>query len=122
MSWAELGENPIVLECAGPQGPWRGGRNRPNLWILWRYDRPAGRWQEIARALSTNWDWALVLREPAIRALRPVPDIADFSARGREVTEELLRAIDAMLVPELPAVRALVLTSIYDRMAGKIVA
>jgi hypothetical protein len=89
---------------------------------LWRYDREEKRWHEIARAHSLNWDWAITLRDPAIRALQQRRDSGvDLAERGREVTEELLRAIDTALLPEPPEVRTLVLTTIYDQMAGRIV-
>lgn len=87
-------------------------------------DREEERWREIARALSENWAWAAVLRGPAILALRRPsadPTMADPSKRGREVADELLRGIDSALLLELPEVRTLVLTSIYDQMAGRIV-
>jgi hypothetical protein len=119
----DLGENPVAIECAGPQGTWKRGKHRETLWILWRYDWEEKRWREIARAQSTNWAWAIILREPAIRAMQ-VSDKSgqlNLAERGREVTEELLRAIDTALVSELPEVRTLVLTTIYDQMAGRIV-
>ena len=124
---AALGARPILLEFAGPQGKWRPGRQRDSLWLLWRYDGQLQVWVEIARALSRDWSWALVLRGPAIAALRPdhladAGNMVDEGARGREVTEELLRAIDTALAVERPAVRALVLTSIYDLVAGRLVA
>jgi hypothetical protein len=120
----ELGVNPVLVECAGPQGRWRNGnRHREVLWILWRYDWVAKEWREIARALAFDWTWALILREPAIRALQPaVPTLVDPVARGREVTDDLLQRIDATLLCEEPAVRAVVLTALYDRVAGRIVA
>ena len=122
---ADLGENPILLEHAGPQGLFKRGNafQRENLYILWRYDWAAKDWREIARALSLDWGWALTLREPAIRALHPqARDVVDFAERGREVTAEVLRAIDSALSVELPEVRMAALTSIYDQVAGRIVA
>lgn len=120
----ELGDHPVVLECAGPQGSFKPGRHRQTLWVLWRYDWPEKAWREIARAMSLDWGWAIILREPAIRALQ-VSDksghLPDPVERGREVTEELLQTIDTTLLLEVPEVRTFVLTSIYDRMAGRIV-
>src|ERR1035441_6601687 len=75
----DLGACPVLLEYAGPQGTWRQRRQRENLWILWRYDQDLKEWREIARALSFDWHWALILREPAIRALQ----------RSEEHTSEL---------------------------------
>lgn len=124
LSPEELGERPVVLECAGPQGTFKRGRHRLTLWILWRYDWQEKDWREIARAQSLNWDWAIILRDPAIRALQlseKTGQLPDLAERGREVTEELLRAIDTALLVELPEVRTFVLVSIYDRMAGRIV-
>ncbi len=120
----DIGTHPVLLEFAGPQGTWARKKKRAYLWILWRYDWEIKDWMEVARATAHGWEWALILRGPAIRALAPreATMAPDPSTRGREVTEELLEAIDAALVLELSAVRALVLTSIYDRMAGRIVA
>lgn len=120
-----LGLNPIALEYAGPQGTYKQRREREGLWILWRYDWEAHNWREIVRAVSRDWHWALVLREPAIRALRPLtvetPGV-DAAARGREVADELLVRIDAALSPELPAVRRAVMCAVYDSMAGRLAA
>jgi hypothetical protein len=121
---AELGEAPVALECAGPQGNWHRGKDRRTLWILWRYDRGESSWVEIARALSLSWDWAVILREPAILALSraiSADGVVDLAKRGREVAEELLRAIDSTLLSEPAAVRTMALTSIYDQVAGRIV-
>lgn len=120
-----LGLNPVLLEFAGPQDSWRrrGGQKRQHCWILWRYDQDSRDWLEIARAIAPDWHWALILRDAAIRALAPQnATLPDPCLRGREVTEQLVQRIDAALVTELPAVRALVLTSIYDLVAGRIVA
>jgi hypothetical protein len=118
-----LGDRPVLVECAGPIGTWRNGKPRETLWILWRYDWAANDWREIARAQAFDWSWAIILREPAIRALQPItPALVDPAARGREVTDDLLEHIDKALLSELPAVRSVVLTSIYDRVAGRIVA
>lgn len=107
----------VALEFAGPQGTWKC-RRRENLWILWRYDQPTRSWREIAQALAFGWEWAPVLRGPAIQAMRPRAPEADPRDRGREVSEQVLAAIDSALAPELPAVRKVILCAIYDRMAG----
>jgi hypothetical protein len=83
---AELREHPAALEFAGPQGTWRQrNRERENLWILWRYDRVARDWREIARALAVGSEWALILREPAIRALQPRPGSQRTGPGGHRV-------------------------------------
>jgi hypothetical protein len=119
----KLGPRPVLVECAGPQGEWRrtGQRQREWLWILWRYDWDAREWREVARALAYDWSWALVLRDPAIRELAAETPAVDPVERGGKVTDELWRMIDSALSTEPPSVRDVVFTSIYDRMAGRIV-
>jgi hypothetical protein len=120
---AELPRGAIALEYAGPQGAWKR-HPRENLWILWRFDQEAQDWREIARASAFGWEWALILRQPAIEALRPPAAEAPrgAGARGREVTAELLRTIDSAVSLELPAVRMTVLASVYDSLAGRLAA
>jgi hypothetical protein len=120
---AELREHPVCLEFAGPQGTWRE-RHHENegLWILWRWDWADREWREIARALAVGSEWALILREPAIRALQSPGETADPHNRGREVSEQVLAAIESALAPEPPAVRRAVLCAVYDRMAGRLAA
>jgi hypothetical protein len=126
ISAAELPGGAIALEYAGPQGTWQQrNREREGLWILWRYDLEAQDWREIARAVSRDWHWAVVLRGPAIRALELAaadPIAADPTVRAQDVAYELLVAIDSALSPELPAVRKAVLSAVYDSMAGRLAA
>ena len=78
---------PIVLECAGTQNPRDGvksTRHWPTLYLLWRFDPRSEAYQEIARALSDNWDWAVELRPIAIRLLE--------EAQGRAV--EVYQGLD----------------------------
>ena len=112
----DLGERPVLLEFAGPQGNWKR-RERESLWILWRFDSAARDWREIARASAFGPEWAVILRGPAIKALQPEVQ-PDPTERGREVAAEILQAIDFALSPEVPAVRKAVLCEVYDRMAG----
>jgi hypothetical protein len=120
ISLAEVRQHPILLEFAGPSGAWKCRRNPENLWILWNYDFSRGTWHEIARAAASDWHWAVILREPAIRALRPQNASNDALDRGREVTERILAAMETTLSSELPAVRTAVLCSIYDQIAGRL--
>jgi hypothetical protein len=117
----KLGERGVALEFAGPQGTWKRRREREDLWILWRYDWEARDWREIARAFGAAS--SLVLRPAAIRAMRPAAaETENTVRRGNDVADSLLHEIDDALVLELPAVRAHVLSSIYNGMAGRIVA
>jgi hypothetical protein len=116
-----LREKTVLLEFCGPQGAWKR-RPRENLWILWRYDQASQDWREIARASAFGWEWALILRQPAIEALRPLAAEAPSRDRGRELTAELLRTIDSAVSLERPAVRMTVLASVYDLLAGRLAA
>jgi hypothetical protein len=123
VSAEELGENPVALESAGPQGTHKHGKKRAYLWILWRYDWQEKAWKEIARTCALGPEWVTVLREPAIEALRPEAALqANSIDRGREVSDGLLQTIDDALVMELPAVRAMALASLYDQVAGRLAA
>jgi hypothetical protein len=120
----ELGERPVLIEYAGQQGSFKKGKHREHLWILWRFDHAEMNWKEIARALAYGPEWALILRDPAIQAMRPAVAVEGVNpmVRGREVAEGLLKGIDEAMVMELPAVRVLVLNTIYDGMAGRVAA
>lgn len=117
-----LGEHPVIIECAGPQGEFRRGRRREYLWILWVLDWQTKTWSEAARSLAINFEWVVVLREPAWQALNPRPAVVDIQQRSQELAERLLREIDQVLDAEEKAVRISVLNSVYDRVAGRIVA
>jgi hypothetical protein len=119
---SELIENAIALECAGPQGTFKRGLafRRDWLWILWRYNWQRGEWVEVARALAINWEWALVLRQPAIQLLYPKPEFFDLLQRGKDVASEVMGLIEQHLQGEDLSVRVNALASIYDQVAGRI--
>src|SRR5437660_46024 len=56
----EISPRSVVLEYAGPQGQWKRGKQRPHLYILWRYDPERRDWIEIAQAQAIDWSWAVV--------------------------------------------------------------
>ena len=117
MSAELLGPRPVLLECAGAQGANRKERLEGGiLWVLWRYDYVVGAWREVARAVADDWSWSLILREPARRAL--ALEVVDSRQRGRELSADILKAIEAALSPEPRAVQAVALTSLYDHLAG----
>jgi hypothetical protein len=110
----------VVLECAGPMGEGHGHRRREVLWILWLYDWPEGEWVELARAAAVNWEWTLTLREPAIRALHPRPDLIDVLDRGRAVAGAIMDAINRRVEDEIEPVRANALNAVYDQIASRL--
>ena len=109
--------HPVLLECAGRN---LKDKSKDWLWVLWNWNAEAKQFFEIARALATDWCWATVLRGPAIRALEPRREAVDPRDRAGTALEEILAAMDAALSRELPGVRTLVLTALYDRIAARL--
>jgi hypothetical protein len=101
-------------------GTAQRGKHREVLYILWRFDRTRWEWIEIARAQALDWSWTVVFRDAAFCALHPRPGLVDLIQRSRDVAEELLALMDGRLQLERREVRASVLHSIYERVAGRI--
>ncbi len=118
---SELPPLPVLLECVGAIGTPGRGKKREILWVLWRLDQGMDAWVEIARAQSLNWEWALVLRQPAINAMNP-PKLIDVLQRGRELAEQAIRALDLSLELENADVRVNMLSAVYDQVAGRLAA
>lgn len=116
---SELLTYPVVLECVGYVGSPGRGRKREVLWILRRLDRRMDTWVEIARAQSLNAEWVAVLRQPAINAMRPAM-LVDVLERGRDLAEQTIREMDRTLELETAAVKANMLSSVYDQVAGRL--
>ena len=105
----------LLLECAGNlPGGW--GHNRtPTVYILWRYDRKAGVWRELARAQALETDWTVALGPIAQAALNPPrPILVDTEATAARVMEQLEREIKPLEF----RVRVLVLRAVEDRLAA----
>jgi len=120
VSSGELPDPAVILECAGKAGAWRPGKQRPTTWILWRLDRSTWTWEEIARASSLNWEWAIDLRPVAIRALHPRPLFLDIHRHCASVAEELVTSIDRRLIREPEELKVNVLSELYDLVAGRL--
>ena len=118
----DLGPHPVVLECVGPQGPGRPGRQREMLWILWRYDRVREEWVELARAQAVASEWTLALKGPALRALNPQPPLIDVLGQARHLADEIMERIDETLLPEGEDLQTMALATVYDQLAGRIAA
>jgi hypothetical protein len=121
VDFASLPDPAVAIECAGPVGVWQRGKHREILYILWVWDSRRLEWREIARALALNWAWTSMLREACYQALHPRPELVDVIQRSRDVTEEILQAIERRLDSEMREVRASVLHSVYEQVAGRIV-
>lgn len=90
---------PVILECCllGESG-W-GHKRSLFTYILWKYS--AGKFEEIARTKAQHWEWAIELREAAIRALEvrgkfPVvlPDIEALAGRIQKLLTVELAGLD----------------------------
>ncbi len=113
----------VVIECTGPIGAFvarRSSRYRDYGYILWTFDFQVFEWREIARAQAPDASWTAAIREPAWLALHPRPELVDIVQRSRDVSQELLDAIDKRLRTEMPEVKANALYSIYECVAGRI--
>ena len=112
---AEIQEPGLLLECAGVlPGGW-GHSRAPTLYLLWRWDRPAGRWRELARVASVGRDWTLDLGPIARREFEPPgPLLVDPEAAAGRLMAAFEQEIEAL---EFKA-RVLVLRAVQDRLAA----
>lgn len=125
VDWPEI---PLLLEYAGLDyaaplarlANGYGGKRRPVIHILWRWDIDACQWHEIARSSSVDSDWveqfAAIARVELRRHVRkPAADIAaQASAR---LVEALDRELQRLEGEEL----ALALGLIYEQVAARVV-
>lgn len=117
----EYPANPILLECAGPvSGSGRGHNRAPFLWLLWRYDRQSGEWQELCRATAHDWTWSVDLFPIAERALtqgQAEPAAPDLCA----IAERIAATMDSELKPLDLGDKARVLSAVEHSVAARIV-
>lgn len=111
----QLGERPIALEYAGPDGKQKP---REHLWILWRYDWQTRTWINIARAIAYDGSWAIVLRPLAVRELAPLQPNVIPAVRGGDLAEELLAEADTRLAQEPLEVQQAALNAMHNGVAG----
>lgn len=112
----EIPEPGLLLECAGAEGAGWGHRRRPYVYLLWRLDRQAGQWRELARTATVNRDWTLDLGPIAKRELEPPgPVLIDPEGAASRVMIALDRELEKL---DLQAQR-LVLLALYDRVAAR---
>jgi hypothetical protein len=120
----ELPEPAVLLECAGPVRRQSGHRRQPSLYVLWRYDRGAGQWVDVARTLAEAWEWAQDLRGPALRALGQGKASARPLERGQleRALERLEEALDAELAALPAAARGPFLAAFGERLLARLAA
>ena len=83
---------PLLLEYAGNDRTGRGHRRSHDIYLLWRYDRAYGGWEELVRCASQGADWIQHLKPVALAELNrgveprtppPLCPTAPSSARCR---------------------------------------
>lgn len=116
-----FGRRPLVIECVGPQGDFRRGRPREVLFILWTWNERAAEWKELVRATAANWEWVMVLREPARKALSFGEAEENINLKSFDLADRLVQQIDSAIEWESADVRATVLSVLYTQVAGRLV-
>lgn len=121
VSFDQLQQTGLVLECAGPQGASAGHRRAEHLWILWRLQQ--GEWREIARAESVGSDWIHVLAPVVERELAPNRGaLFEIARRSAALADQSLDEIERKLSSEPEPLRKEVWRNLYDQLPGRIVA
>lgn len=120
---------PLLLEYAGldHDAPLQrlasgyGGKRRPAMHVLWRYERDRRGWRQLARASSVDNDWvphfvAIARLELARdgRRVAPVEIATRVSDRWLEALDRELRALDT-------EERAMVLGFVFEQITARVV-
>lgn len=121
---------PLLLEYAGRDfeapleyGPLGSGHlRRPDVRLLWRYNRRKHTWTELARCSSVSRDGIeylmLIAREELARQPSPVPAV-ELAARA---SSRAIEVLDAELAQLDWQERALAISQIYDQVISRVVA
>jgi len=112
---AELPPAGLLLECADTEPGGRGHHRAAVRYILWRYDREAGEFRELARTSSVGRDWTQDLGPIALAELTPArPFVVDPEAAAGRVVE----ALERELAPLEFRARVLVIRAVEDCLAA----
>ncbi len=120
----EYPPTPVALEyMRGSVHGIPGHRRAESIYILWRYDRDHGSWRELGRAVSFAWEWAVVLRPLAVRAMREargtnveiMPDLPAIAGRIAAVLDRELKSLE-------PPHRHQVLGVLHDQFGARLCA
>jgi hypothetical protein len=125
----EWPRTPLLLEYAGLDhtaplarlSSGFGGKRRPGLHILWRYEREAHEWRELARASSVDNEWvahfAAIARVELERGGRPAAPV-DIAARA---STRWIEALDRELNQLENEERAIALGLVYEQVTARVV-
>jgi hypothetical protein len=113
-----LPEPAVVLECAGTDGAGQGHRRSGVVYVLWRLDRQAGEFRELARVVCENRDWTVDLGPIARRELAPSqPVLVD----PKRVCERICGVLDEEMDRLHRDAQRILLLALYDRLAARVV-
>lgn len=121
---------PLLLEYAGRDfdapleyGPLgTGHRRRPDLRLLWRYNRRKHVWRELARCSSVSRDGIEYLMLIARRELAKQPCPIPALEMATRASSHAIEVLDAELAQLDGQERALAISQIYDYVVSRAVA
>jgi hypothetical protein len=112
---------PLLLEYAGTDRTGSGHRRSNDIYVLWRYDRGRGCWDELIRATSQGMDWIEQLKAVALQELGRT--IAPFDASAAHcVSRRVLGALDHELEMLDADDRLLVMSFVYQEFTSRALA
>lgn len=125
----EYPQTPLLLEYAGLDyeaplerpGSGFGGKRRPLVHLLWRYEKDRREWHELARTSSVDSEWvahfvaiARIEMERGGRRATPIDIAARASWRWMETLDQELRALNA-------EERVIALGMVYEQITARVV-
>jgi hypothetical protein len=125
----EWPSTPLLLEYAGLDyaAPLQrlasgyGGKRRPLVHILWRYERDRREWRELARASSVDNDWVqhfvAIARVEMLRNGRPAAPV-DIAVRA---SVRWIEALDRELSQLENEERVIALGLLYEQITARVV-
>lgn len=121
---AEYPEIPVLLESSiGRAVGEPGHRRRLQLYVLWRWSPADRAWEELGRAQSFSWEWALDLRPLALRALegaRGAPlEVEAEPTHVIEIAAGITKFLDKRLDTLEPPERIKLLGILHDHFAAR---
>lgn len=117
----EYPRTPLLLEYAGNDCSGRGHNRSNDIYILWRYCRAAGKWNEIARCVSQGAEWMHHMKAIAIAELGREGVAAD-PRQAATVSGRVLGMLDAELERMDTLERHLVMSFVLQEFSARAVA
>jgi hypothetical protein len=121
---------PLLLEYAGRdfdaqleyRSPGTGHKRRPDLRLLWRYDRRKHLWRELARCSSVSRDGIEYLLLIARQELSKQPCPVAPEEMATRASSRAIEVLDTELAQLDGQERVLAISQIYDQVVSRVVA